>query len=104
MRNNRIYINLTGCVIATGICYYLITVALAGIVHDHEHEHDHGHSKAHDCSICFFIANYFGIALHTEGLPNHGFRTSIHSPFDPTFISTAIVGNVRSRAPPASVA
>ena len=98
--NNRIYINLTGCVIATGICYYLITVALAGIVHEHDHEH----SESHDCSTCFFIANHLGVALHAESLPNHGFRTSIHSPFDPTIISTAIVSNVRSRAPPASVA
>ena len=102
LRNNRVYINLTGCVIAMGICYYLITVAIAGIVHDHDDEHKH--SASHDCSTCFFIANHLGIAYHAESLFNHGLRTSIHSPFDPTFISTAIVSNVRSRAPPASAA
>ena len=102
MQNNRIRTITAGCVMAMGICYYLITVALVEIVH--EHDCGHCHSESHECSTCFFIANHLGIALHAESLPDHGFRTSNYTPFDPTFISTAIVSHVRSRAPPASAA
>ena len=98
LRYNRIRTISTGCVIAMGVCYYLITVALAGIVHEHEH------SEAHDCSTCFFIANHLGIALHAENLLNLGSYTSVHSPFDLAFIFTAPLDNIRSRAPPAYAA
>ena len=104
MRYNRIRTLSTGCVIAMGICYYLITVALAGIVHEHEHEHEHCHSESHDCSTCLFIANHLGIALHAENLPNLGSCTSVHSHFDLAFIFTAPLVNIRSRAPPAYAA
>ena len=85
---------------AMGICYYLITVVLVGIVHEHER----CHSESHDCSSCFFIANHLGIALHAENLPNRGSCTSVHSLFDLAFIFTAPLDNIRSRAPPAYAA
>ena len=98
LRHNRIHINLTGWMIAMGIFCYLITLGLIEIAHEHEV------SDSHDCSACFFSANHLGIALQAVDLPNLDSCISIHHPFDPAFISTAVVGNVRSRAPPASTA
>ena len=100
LSNNRIRTISTGCVIAMGVCYYLITVAVAGIVHEHER----CDSESHDCSTCFFIANHLGIALHAENPPNLGSFASVHSPYGLTFIVTAHLDNIRSRAPPADAA
>lgn len=98
--NNRIRTKSTGRVIAMGVCYYLITVAVAGIVHEHER----CDSESHDCSTCFFIANHLGIALLAGNLPNPGSFASVHSPFGLTLIFTAPIDNIRSRAPPAYAA
>ncbi len=98
MRYNRIRTISAGCVMAMGICYYLIAVALVEIVHEHDCEHCH--SESHDCSTCIFIANHIGVALHAENLPNLGSCSAVHSPFDLAFIFTAPLDNIRSRAPP----
>ena len=96
MQNNRIYINLTGWVIAIGIFYSLMAISSVGLTH----EHDHRILGSTDCSACFFSANHFGIELLTVDVTNLDACISTHSSFDFTFISTILDDSVQSRAPP----
>lgn len=116
MQNKRSHIDLTAepirWAIAIGIFYYLLTVNLIGLAHEHDrcHEHDHGHEHEHEhdasssdhCSACFFIVNHIGVTSYAVGFTDFNTDLSIYSPFDLTCSFTKLATNVRSRAPPMS--
>ncbi len=79
-----------------GIVYYLITVNLVALVHDHEHVD----VNSEHCSACFFNANHVGIELNAVDVTNLAACISIQQPITVSFISAILDKGVRSRAPP----
>ena len=83
-------------VIFTAIIYYLITVNLVALGHDHEQVD----VNSEHCSACFFNANHVGIELTPVDVTKLNTCISIHQPITVSFISTFLDKCVRSRAPP----
>ena len=96
LRKNRINPNSVAWVIAIGIVYYLITVNLISLAHDHEHVD----VNSEHCSACFFNANHVGIELTPVDVTKFDACISIHRPIALPFISTILDKCARSRAPP----
>ena len=96
MRKIRIQPNSVAWVIAIGIVYYLITVNLISLAHDHEHVD----CCSEHCSACFFNANHVGIELNAVDVTKFDACISIHRPITLPFVSTILDKGVRSRAPP----
>ncbi|MDE0187066.1 MAG: hypothetical protein OXP71_16615 [Candidatus Poribacteria bacterium] len=96
MQKIRIHPNSVAWAIAIGIVYYLITVNLISLAHDHEHVD----CCSERCSACFFNANHVGIELTPVDVTNLAACISIHQPITVSFISAILDKGVRSRAPP----
>lgn len=98
MQRGSIHFTPTHWVILIGIIYYLITVSLVALTH----EHDYYEIGSEHCSACFFSANHVGIEFHhAVHLTNLNTCTSIHIPNNFIFIPTILDNSVQSRAPPA---
>lgn len=96
LRKPKIQINRVAWVIAIGIVYYLITVNLVALTHDHEHVD----CCSEHCSACFFNANHVGIELTRVDVTKFDACISIHRSITLPFVSTILYKCVRSRAPP----